>query len=158
MSNRIGRVWCRWNLFGRFYGGRNEIPCMHRPTDVFRLAWVDLPRIRARFSTCLDTRIGSGSQSAFSLKERQACSTNTTVFSVLWPTSIALWGSLVPPYTLAVQLEAYNVPELSISVKMVGLPIPNVLTMGSPHTKPPPYDFLNLYGACLQAPGTLKMK
>jgi hypothetical protein len=25
---------------------------------------------------------------------------------------------------------------------MVGLPVPNVLTMGIPHTKPPPYDFL----------------
>jgi hypothetical protein len=30
-------------------------------------------------------------------------SPNTTVFSVLWPPSIALWGSLVPPYTLVVQ-------------------------------------------------------
>jgi hypothetical protein len=30
--------------------------------------------------------------------------------------------------------------------------------MGSPNTKPPPYDFLNLYGACLQAPRTPKMK
>jgi hypothetical protein len=26
-------------------------------------------------------------------------SPNTTVFSVLWPPSIAMWGSLVPPYT-----------------------------------------------------------
>jgi hypothetical protein len=25
------------------YGGRNKIPCMHRPADVFRLAWVDSP-------------------------------------------------------------------------------------------------------------------
>jgi hypothetical protein len=35
---------------------------------------------------------------------------------------------------------------------MVGLMVLSVLTMGSLHTKPPPYDFLNLYGACLQAP------
>ena len=36
-------------------------------------------------------------------------SPNTTVFSlhVLWPPSIALWGSLVPPYTLLVRLEAF---------------------------------------------------
>ena len=34
---------------------------------------------------------------------------------------------------------------------MFGLPVPNVLIMGSPHTEPPPYDFLDLYGACLQA-------
>jgi hypothetical protein len=30
-------------------------------------------------------------------------SPNTTVFGILWPPSIALWGSLVPPYTLSVQ-------------------------------------------------------
>ena len=27
---------------------------------------------------------------------------------------------------------------------MVGLPVPNVLTIGSPHTKPPPYDFFKI--------------
>ena len=70
LSNRIGPQARRRNFLGRFYGGRNEISCMISRTDVFRLAWVDLPRIRARFSTCLDTRIGSGGQSAFSLKER----------------------------------------------------------------------------------------
>jgi hypothetical protein len=32
---------------------------------------------------------------------------NTTVFSVLWPRSIALWGSLVPPYSLLVLLEVF---------------------------------------------------
>ena len=37
---------------------------------------------------------------------------------------------------------------------MVDLPVPNVLTMESPHTKPPPYVFLNLHGACLQRAGT----
>jgi hypothetical protein len=30
---------------------------------------------------------------------------NTTIFSVLWPPSIALWGPSVPPYTLVVRLE-----------------------------------------------------
>ena len=33
-------------------------------------------------------------------------SPNSTVFSVLWPPSIALWGSLVFPYSLVVQYEA----------------------------------------------------
>ena len=70
LSNRIGPGNRSRNFLGRFYGGRNEISRMISRSDVFRLAWVDLPRIRARFSTCLDTRIGSGSQSAFSLKER----------------------------------------------------------------------------------------
>ena len=35
-------------------------------------------------------------------------SPNTTVFSVIWPTSVALWGSLVFPYTLVVRLEAFT--------------------------------------------------
>jgi hypothetical protein len=35
-------------------------------------------------------------------------SPNTTVFSVLRPLSIALWGSLVPPYSLVVLLEAFE--------------------------------------------------
>ena len=38
--------------------------------------------------------------------------------------------------------------------KIISLPVLSVLTIVSPHTEPPPYDFLNLYGACLQAPGT----
>jgi hypothetical protein len=42
--------------------------------------------------------------------------------------------------------------------KKVGLPVSKMLTMIGSHTKPPPYDFLNLYGACLQAPRTPKMK
>jgi hypothetical protein len=33
---------------------------------------------------------------------------NTNIFRVLWPPSIALWGSLVPPYTLVVRLEAFT--------------------------------------------------
>jgi hypothetical protein len=35
-------------------------------------------------------------------------SPNTTVVSVLWPPSIVLWRSLVPPYTLVVRLEAFT--------------------------------------------------
>ena len=35
-------------------------------------------------------------------------SPNTTVFSVLWPPSSALWWSLVPPHTLVVRLEAFK--------------------------------------------------
>ena len=46
----------------------------------------------------------------------------------------------------------------SIYGKMVDLPALSVLTMGNPHTKPPPYDFLNLYGAWLQAPRTPKIR
>ena len=44
--------------------------------------------------------------------------------------------------------EHLKVPEPTIYAKMVGLPVLSVLTMGSSHIKPPPYDFLNLYGAC----------
>ena len=65
------------------------------------------------------------------------------------------WGPRIPWWCEEKHLQ---VPEPPIYVKMVGLPVPNVLTMGSPHTKPPPYDFLNLYGACLQAPRTPKVK
>jgi hypothetical protein len=49
-------------------------------------------------------------------------SPNTTVFSVLWPPSIAAWGSLVFPYTLVVQY----VPDPPIYEKMVGFPIVSV--------------------------------
>jgi hypothetical protein len=49
-----------------------------------------------------------------------------------------------------------NVPP--IYRKMVGLPGISVLTtMGSFSTKPPPYEFLKLYGACMQAPRTPKV-
>jgi hypothetical protein len=34
---------------------------------------------------------------------------------------------------------------------MVGLPVPNMLNIKNPYTKPPHTIFLNLYGACLQA-------
>ena len=37
------------------------------------------------------------------LTYRVTPSPNTTVFGILWPPSIALWGSLVFPYTLVVQ-------------------------------------------------------
>jgi hypothetical protein len=51
-----------------------------------------------------------------------------------------------------------QVPEPPVYRKMLNLPVISVLTMGILHTKQPPYDFLNLYGACLQAPRTSKMK
>ena len=46
--------------------------------------------------------------------------------------------------------------QLSIK-KKVGLPVLSVLAMGSPHTEPPPYYFLNLYGAYLQAQRSQKL-
>jgi hypothetical protein len=85
-------------------------------------------------------------------------SPNTTVFSVLWPPSIALWGPWCSPIPWWCTEKHLQVPDPPIYVKLVGLPVLSVLTMGSLHTKPPPYDFLNLYGACLQAPRTPKMK
>ena len=65
------------------------------------------------------------------------------------------WCSPIPWWCNKKHLQ---VPEPPIYVKMIGLTVLSVLPMGSPHTKPPPYDFLNLYGACLQAPRTPKMK
>ena len=41
---------------------------------------------------------------------------------------------------------------LPIYRKMVGVPVLSVLTIGICHTKPSPYEFLNLYGACMHAP------
>jgi hypothetical protein len=38
--------------------------------------------------------------------------------------------------------------------KLINLPVLNMINMGNSHIKPPPYEFLNLYGACLQAPRT----
>jgi hypothetical protein len=51
-----------------------------------------------------------------------------------------------------------QVPEPPVFAKMVNLPVLSVLTMEVYNTKPPPYDFLNLYGAYLQALRTPKMK
>ena len=65
------------------------------------------------------------------------------------------WRSHIPWWC---DLKHSQVPETPIHVKMRGLPVLSVLTIGNPHTKPPPYDFLNLYGASLQAPRTPKMK
>ena len=64
------------------------------------------------------------------------------------------WCSPIPRWC---DWKNLQVPEPPIHEKMIGLPILSVLTLGSPHTKPPPYDFLNLYGACLQASRTPKM-
>jgi hypothetical protein len=52
-------------------------------------------------------------------------------------------------------IEKYlQVPESSIYAKFQSLPVFSVLTIKNPHTKPPPYDFLNLYGApaCTEDP------
>jgi hypothetical protein len=64
-------------------------------------------------------------------------------------------------YTLVVRLKPFAVTGAAYQLKKKEvyrfLPLLSVLTMGSRHTKPPPYDFLNLYGACLQAPMTPKV-
>jgi hypothetical protein len=85
-------------------------------------------------------------------------SPNTTVFNVRWPPSIALWGPWCSPIPWWCTKKHLQVPDPPIYVKLVDLPVLSVLTMRSHYTKPPPYDFLNLYGACLQAPRTPKMK
>ena len=70
--------------------------------------------------------------------------------------SHALWGFLV--LSSWCDKKHLHLPKPHIYVKMAGIPVLSVLTMGISYTKPPPYDFLNLYGACLQAPRTPKMK
>ena len=65
-------------------------------------------------------------------------------------------GPRCSPITCWCDKRHLQVPEPPIYNKMVGLPVLSVLTMMSLHTKPPPYDFLNLYEACLQAPRTPK--
>jgi hypothetical protein len=54
----------------------------------------------------------------------------STVFSALWPPSIALWGSLVLPYNLVVNEKHLQVPETSIYVKIRGLPVLSVVSFG----------------------------
>ena len=44
-----------------------------------------------------------GGQSRGGIWYSDTPSPNTTIFSVLWPPSVALWGSLVLPYTLVVR-------------------------------------------------------
>jgi hypothetical protein len=77
---------------------------------------------------------------------------------LLWPPSSALWGSSVLPYFPVVQLKTLKSTCNAYLCKMIGLPVLSVLTMENLYTKPPPHEFLNLYGACLQAPRTPKMK
>ena len=67
-------------------------------------------------------------------------------------------GPWCPPIHWWCDKKHLKVPKSPIYGKMVGLLVPDMLTIGICHTKPPPYDFLNLYGACLQAPRTPKMK
>jgi hypothetical protein len=64
------------------------------------------------------------------------------------------WCSPIPWWCTKQYLQ---VPDSPIYRKMQGLPVPNMVTIWSPHTEPPPYDFLNLYGACMQAPGAQKL-
>jgi hypothetical protein len=72
----------------------------------------------------------------------------TTVFGVQWPHSNALRGSSVLSYTMVVQSVALTGTCAAYLWEMGDLAVLSVLTMGSLHTKPPAYDFLNLYGAC----------
>jgi hypothetical protein len=67
-------------------------------------------------------------------------------------------GPWCPPIPCLCNKTHSQVLEPPVYGKMVGLPVLSVLTMGIPHTKQPPYDFLNLYGACMQPPRTPKMK
>ena len=67
-------------------------------------------------------------------------------------------GPWCPPIACLCNKTHLQVLEPPIYDKMVDLPVLSVLTMGNLYTKQPPYDFLNLYGACLQAPRTPKMK
>ena len=68
-----------------------------------------------------------------------------------WPPSVAHRGSLVLHYNMLMRQEAFTgtrAAYLWINDRFTGL---SVLTMGSPFTKLSPYDFLNLYEACLHA-------
>ena len=67
-------------------------------------------------------------------------------------------GSWCSPTAWCCDKKHSQVPKPPIYLKMICLLVLSVLTMGIPHAKPPPYEFLNLYGACLQAPRTQKMK
>ena len=55
------------------------------------------------------------------------------------------------PYTLVVKLKALTCTRATYLCKNGSLTALIVPTIGSLYTKPLPYDFLNLYGACLQA-------
>jgi hypothetical protein len=68
----------------------------------------------------------------------------------IWPptSSVGVWGPECSPMVHWCNEKNSQVPEPPIYVKMVDLPVLSMLTMGILYTKPPPYDFLNLYGAC----------
>jgi hypothetical protein len=68
------------------------------------------------------------------------------------------WCPRIPWWCDKKHLHRYLSHLYTCMKKMVGLPVPNILTTRSPHTQPPPYDFLNLYGARLQAPRTPKIQ
>ena len=68
---------------------------------VHRPFWTDLLRAQLKQRAAMVAEVGG-------ICYFDIPSPNTTVFSVLWPPSIALWGSLVPPYSLVVLLEAFT--------------------------------------------------
>jgi hypothetical protein len=59
-------------------------------------------------------------------------------------------GPWRPPIHWCCNQKNSQVPESPVYRKMINLPVISVLTMKISHTKQPPYDFFNLYGACLQ--------
>ena len=66
-----------------------------------------------------------------------------------WCPTMAQWCNFKKHLKVSVKLNY---------AKMVGLPVLSLFNMESLHTKPPPYDFLRLYGACLHAPRTPKFR
>jgi hypothetical protein len=67
-------------------------------------------------------------------------------------------GPLCSPIPCWCDKKHLQVHELPIYGETVVLTVLSVLIVGSLHTNPPPYEFLNLYGACLQAPRTPKFR
>ena len=68
--------------------------------------------------------------------------------------SSALRGSSVLLYTMAVRYEVVTGTCTAYLQKLVSLRVLSMITIGGLHTKPPPYDCLKLYGACLDGLGT----
>ena len=62
-------------------------------------------------------------------------------------------GAPLRPYTLLVRYETVIGTCTVCLYKMVWLLVLSVLAMGSLYTNSAEYEFLKLYGACLQRPG-----
>jgi hypothetical protein len=72
--------------------------------------------------------------------------------------SSALWESSVLPYILpVVRYKAFIGTCAAYLGKLVGLAALSVLTTGSPHTKPPPYDCFQFVWGLPAAPRTPKV-